>query len=45
MGRRSLLLARANCRDGRTIAFVGGRCVAAMHGSFLLAGEESSALI
>jgi trans-2,3-dihydro-3-hydroxyanthranilate isomerase len=36
MGRPSLLLTRAEKRDGVVTAFVGGRCVAAFEGSFVL---------
>ena len=36
MGRPSLLLARAGRQDGAMIAYVGGRCVTAMEGSFRL---------
>ena len=38
MGRPSLLLARAGRQGGAMIAYVGGRCVAAMEGSFRLPG-------
>lgn len=41
MGRPSLLSARARRRDGRTTAFVGGRCVAVFEGGFVLHGEDS----
>ena len=36
MGRPSLLLARAGRQGGAMIAYVGGRCVTAMEGSFRL---------
>ncbi len=36
MGRPSLLLARAGRQEGAMIAYVGGRCVTAMEGSFRL---------
>lgn len=39
MGRPSLLLARASRQDGVTTAFVGGRCIAVMEGSFPLGDE------
>lgn len=40
MGRPSLLLARAQRQGSATVAYVGGRCVAAMEGSFVLAGGD-----
>ena len=39
MGRPSLLLARAGQQGSAMIAYVGGRCVAAMEGSFRLSGS------
>jgi trans-2,3-dihydro-3-hydroxyanthranilate isomerase len=39
MGRPSLLRARASRQHGAVTAFVGGRCVAVMEGSFSLAGH------
>ena len=41
MGRPSLLLARAQRRNGATTAFVGGRCVGVFEGSFVLDGDLS----
>lgn len=40
MGRPSLLLARASRQDRGMVAFVGGRCAAAMEGSFQLPDVE-----
>lgn len=40
MGRPSLLLARAGRQGGGMAAFVGGRCAAAMEGSFVLTGGK-----
>jgi len=39
IGRPSLLLARAHSKAGMTTAFVGGRCIQVMEGSFLLADK------
>ena len=41
MGRPSLLLARAQRRNGAVTAFVGGRCVGVFEGSFVLIGDPS----
>ena len=41
MGRPSLLLARAQRRNGAMTAFVGGRCVGVFEGSFVLNGDSS----
>ena len=39
MGRPSLMSARAGVREGAVTAFVGGRCIAVMEGSFALADD------
>ena len=44
MGRPSLLLGRAQRRDGEMVAFVGGRCVSVMEGNLALASYEAGSL-
>jgi trans-2,3-dihydro-3-hydroxyanthranilate isomerase len=40
MGRPSLLLTRAEQRDGRVTAFVGGNCVDVLNGSVELESDD-----
>lgn len=42
MGRPSLMLARAKQERGAVTAFVGGRCVEAMEGTFVLEGDGTA---